>query len=133
MHDLAALVGRLLIIAIYIMAGIDKIGGFEGTAQFIASKGLPAAQLLTLAAIVFEALGGLMIAVGWQTRLAALALAVFTAIITPIFHGYWSVSGAERFGDYLNFWKNMGLIGGFLLLAAFGAGRFSLDGRRGEA
>jgi putative oxidoreductase len=72
---------------------------------------------------------GLLLLVGWQTRWAALGLAIFTAVITPIFHGYWAVPEAQMMMQKLNFTKNLGLVGGLLAFAAFGAGRLSLDGR----
>src|SRR5258708_2295933 len=89
--DGAALVGRVLLAAIFVISGYGKIPGFEHTAGYIASKGLPFPELLTAIAIVIELGGALALVVGWKTRWAALALALFLSVITPIFHGLWAV------------------------------------------
>ena len=68
---------------------------------------------------------------GFKARWAALGLAIFTAVITPIFHGYWALPADQQMMQKLMFDKNLAVIGGLLVVAAFGAGRLSLDGRRG--
>ena len=74
-YDWAALVGRILLALIFIMSGFNKIGGFEGTAGYIASKGLPMPQVLAAATILVELGGGILLVVGWKARWAALAIA----------------------------------------------------------
>ena len=73
---------------------------------------------------------GLLLLVGWQTRWAALGLAIFVAVITPLFHNYWAVPEAQVMMQKQAFFKNYASVGGLLVLAAFGGGAFSLDGRR---
>src|SRR5436190_14867140 len=90
-QDLAALVGRLLLAAIFITSGFGKITGFEGTVGYIASKGLPLPQLGAIIAIVVELGGGILLAIGYKARWAALALAVFTLAAGILFHNYWAV------------------------------------------
>jgi putative oxidoreductase len=68
-----------------------------------------------------------LILFGWKTRWAALGLVVFLIVITPIFHNFWSAPEAEKMMQQINFVKNLGLIGAFLFLFAFGPGRFSVD------
>ncbi len=126
-RDLALLVGRLLLAALFIFSGYAKIGGFEGTAAFIASKGLPLPQLGAALTIALELGGGLLIAVGFKTRWAALALALFLVPLTVIFHAYWSAPAAQASADYIAFWKNMSILGGMLVLWAAGPGRWSVD------
>jgi putative oxidoreductase len=75
---------------------------------------------------------GLALLVGFQTRWAALGLAIFVAVITPIFHGYWAMPEAQVMMQKLSFNKNLGIIGGLLAFAAFCAGCLSLDGGRLE-
>ncbi len=134
MTDTLALIGRLALVAIFFLSGINKLVGFDGTVRYIAAKPfLPLPQVLAGIAVAVEILAPLLIAFGWRTRLAALALAAFTIIVTPIFHDYWALTGGARIGQYLHFWKNIGLIGGLVLLAAHGPGGFSVDGRKQRA
>ncbi|HVE51969.1 MAG TPA: DoxX family protein [Ramlibacter sp.] len=130
LHDTFALVGRILLAWLFVPAGWSKIAGFAGTAGYIASKGLPMPEVLAAAAIAVELGLGLLLLVGWQTRWAALGLAVFVAVITPIFHNYWAMPEAQQMMQQQAFGKNYAIVGGFLAFAAFGAGRFSIDGRR---
>lgn len=125
-----ALISRLLLAALFLPAGIGKITGFEGTVGYIASVGLPMATLGAVAAIVVEVLGGLALLVGFGTRWAALVLALFTLTASFFFHNYWAVPAEQQFMQQLLFMKNVGVTGGLLALAAFGAGAFSLDARR---
>ncbi|MDP3822914.1 MAG: DoxX family protein [Burkholderiales bacterium] len=127
-----ALVGRILLALMFVLAGFSKIGGFEGTAGYIASKGLPAASLLAALTIVLEVGGGLAIMLGLFTRWSALALAGFTLLASFIFHAYWSLPAEQQMMEQLMFMKNMSIVGGLLVLAAFGAGAISVDAKRGK-
>ena len=127
-----ALLGRLLLALMFITSGFGKIGGFEGTAGYIASKGLPMASVVAALTILIELGGGLAIAFGFMTRWAALALAVFTVLAGVIFHNYWAVPPEQVMMQQINFWKNISIAGGFLALAAFGAGAISIDAKRGR-
>ena len=129
-QDVLALVGRILLAWLFVPAGWGKIAGFAGTAGYIASKGLPMPEVLAAAAIAVELGLGLLLLVGWQARWAALGLAIFVAVITPIFHGYWALPEAQQMMQKQAFWKNIAVLGGLLMAAAFGPGRLSLDGRR---
>jgi putative oxidoreductase len=128
MRDLAALIGRVLLAIIFVQSGWTKIGGYEGVARSIASKGLPMADLLAIVAIVIEFGGGLLIVLGWKARWAAAVMVVFLLIITPIYHNYWSpdVPAAQVQSQKINFQKNLSILGGMLLLVAFGPGRISI-------
>jgi putative oxidoreductase len=126
-YDLSAvgdLIGRILLASLFILEAVSKIETYEMAARYTAAFGVPA-QLLPFA-IALELGGGLMIALGWRTRWAALALAVFCAAAALIFH----TNFAER-NQVIHFEKDLALAGAFLILAARGAGRLSLD-RRGE-
>ncbi|MBH1963200.1 MAG: DoxX family protein [Comamonadaceae bacterium] len=126
-----ALIGRILIAWLFIPAGWGKLGaGFAGTAGYIASKGLPMPEAGAALAIVVELGAGLMILLGFKTRWAALALALFTLASAVFFHNYWAVPEAQQMMQTLMFNKNIAITGGLLILAAFGAGAFSLDGRK---
>lgn len=127
-----ALVGRLLISVLFLPAGIGKLTGFAGTVGYIASKGLPMPSVGAVIALVVEILGGLALIFGFQTRIAALVLAVFTLAASVFFHNYWGVPAEQAMVQQLMFFKNIAVTGGLLVLAAFGAGAFSLDARRGN-
>ena len=128
--DILALIGRVLIAFLFVPAGWGKIVGFAGTVGYIQSKGVPLPELCAAIAIAAELGLGLLLLVGYQARWAALGLAIFIAVITPIFHNYWGVPEAQVMMQKLNFTKNIAILGGLLAFAAFGAGRLSLDGKR---
>jgi putative oxidoreductase len=127
--SIAAVVGRLLLGGMFLMAGLDKFGGLAGTAGYIASKGLPAPQLLAVAVAALEVVAGLALIVGFKARVAAVALAAFTVVASVIFHAYWSVPEDQQFVQQLMFFKNLAIVGGLLLVAALGAGGASVDRR----
>ena len=126
-EHIAALVGRIMLAAIFITSGFSKITGFEGTVGYIASKGLPMPQIGAIIAIVVELGGGILLAVGFKARWAALALAIFTLVAGILFHNYWAVEAAQKMGQQINFWKNIAITGGMLMVFAFGPGRYSVD------
>jgi putative oxidoreductase len=124
-----ALIGRILLALMFVLAGLDKIGGFAGTAAYIASKGLPVPQVLAAATIAVEVLGGLMLVIGWKARWAALALAGFTLLASVIFHNYWALPADQQMVNQLMFMKNLAVAGGMLMVTAFGPGGWSVDRR----
>jgi len=126
----AALVGRLLLGGFFLYYGLGKFAALQGTAGYIGSVGLPLPMAGAVFAAAIETLGGLALLLGFQARIAALALAAFTVVATVIFHAFWAVPADQAFVQQLMFMKNIGVVGGLLALVAFGAGRFSLDARR---
>ncbi|WP_295855593.1 DoxX family protein [uncultured Xylophilus sp.] len=132
-QNLSVLVGRLLLAALFLPAGVGKIAGFAGTVGYITSKGLPMPEVAAVVAILVEVLGGLALIAGFKTRYAALALAVFTAVATFFFHNFWAVPEAQKMTQQLMFFKNVAVVGGLLVLAAWGAGAFSVDAKRPAA
>lgn len=127
-----ALLARLLMAALFLPAGISKIGGFAGTAGYIGSVGLPLPEVGAAIAILVEVVAPILLIVGLFTRHAALVLAVFTLVASFFFHAFWSVPAEQAFMQSLMFWKNIGVVGGLLAIAAFGAGAFSVDAKRGN-
>lgn len=124
----AALVGRVLLALIFITSGFGKITGYEATAQYMAAK-LPLVVLLLPLTILVELGGGLALAVGFKARWAGLALAVFTLLAGILFHDYWNADAAHRMGQQINFWKNVAITGGMLMVFASGPGAWSVDKR----
>lgn len=130
--NLAAPVGRILLALIFITAGLSKAGDIPGTAAFIESGGLPG--FLVYPTILLELIGGIMIAVGFQARWTALALAGFCILSGFLFHYLpaQSLEGFARWGEMNNFMKNVAISGGFLMIFAHGSGAWSLDNMRGR-
>jgi putative oxidoreductase len=125
-----ALTGRLLLALLFLPAGIGKITGFAGTVGYISSVGLPMPQVAAIIALTVEIVGGVALLAGFGTRLAALALALFTLVASFFFHAYWAVPADQQFMQQLLFFKNIAVVGGLLTLAAWGAGAWSVDARR---
>jgi len=122
MNDNAKLAGRLMLALIFITAGWSKIGGYEGTAGYMQSMGVPG-MLLPLV-IITELGGGIALAIGAFTRWAALALAGFCVLSAALFHGDFS-QGMNS----IMFWKNVAIGGGMLYVFASGAGALSVDAK----
>ncbi len=140
-QNAVVLVGRILLALMFIIAGFPKLMDPSGTAGMITGAGLPAATALAYLAGIFEVVAGLFVLVGFQTRIAAYLLAAFSVFTALVFH-----SGAINIPDFpeganglltvfngLMMWKNITIAGGFLVLAAFGPGALSIDGRRAAA
>jgi putative oxidoreductase len=128
-----ALIARLLLALMFVLAGASKIADLGGTAGYIASKGLPLPMLLAFGTAALELLGGLAIIVGIQARIAAGALAAFTLLATLLFHNFWALPADQQLVQQLMFMKNLAVAGGLLLLSSVGAGSLSLDARRSAA
>ncbi|MBS0200021.1 MAG: DoxX family protein [Proteobacteria bacterium] len=123
MNAFATLLGRVGLSLIFIISGLGKIAAYSGTQQYMESQGVPGALLPLV--ILTELGGGLAILSGFFTRWVALALAGFSVISALLFH--------HNFGDQMqqiNFMKNIAMAGGFLVLFANGAGKFSIDALR---
>lgn len=122
-----ALCGRIGFAVLFLPSGMGKLMALGPTAGFIASKGLPVAPLLAGLSGGLEVVAALALLLGWRTRWAALALAVFTLIAAVIFHDFWAAEGQQALFQRLSFFKNVGIAGGLLVLAASGAGRFAIE------
>ena len=133
MGDTLALLGRLLMATLYLWSGSGKITGFSGTVAYIAKAHVPMPEVCAAIAILVEVVLCLMLVLGWNTRWAALGMAIFTLVISPIFHAYWASPDAAVYMQKLNFFKNMSIAGGLLAFAAFGPGRFSMDAKRTQS
>ncbi len=125
-----AAVARVLLALMFVLSGFAKFGGLDGTAGYIASQGLPMPGVLAFGAATLEVVAGLALAVGWQARWAALALALFTLVASVIFHAFWSVPADQAMTQQLMFMKNVSIAGGLLFVFALGAGPASVDARR---
>lgn len=129
----APLIGRILMAWLFIPAGWGKIGGFAGTVGYAASMGLPLPSVSVAIGLAIELLGGIAILIGWQTRIAAALLALFTLLASVFFHAWWNLPADQQMVQQLMFNKNLAITGGLLFLVAWGAGALSLDAKRGSA
>ena len=121
----ASLAGRVLLSAIFILSGISKVSAPAAMIGYIESVGLPFPTVALALAVLVELVGGIALILGYQTRLVAAALAIFSVATALAFH--------NQLGDqnqFIHFFKNIAMAGGLLQVVAFGAGRFSLDARR---
>jgi len=129
LQNSSALLGRLLLALLFLPAGWAKLTGFSGTVGYIASVGLPMATLGAALALIVEVAGGLALIAGYQTRIAAFALALFTLMASLFFHDFWAMPADQVMMQQLMFFKNLAVVGGLLVLVAHGAGAWSLDAR----
>ena len=129
-NPVVPLIGRILIAALFLVAGFGKIMGFAGTAGYMAKVGFPVPEVMTAIAIVIEAGGAILLIVGWKTRWVAWGLAIFTVIATLAAHRFWEIpDAAQMMNQRIHFLKNLAIIGGLLFVATFGPGSISVDKR----
>ena len=125
--NVAALVGRILLALLFVIAGFGKIAGFDGTVGYMASKGLPMPQVLLVLTILLELGGGLLLMIGWKVRWVTLAFCLWLIPTTLIFHKFWGIEAAQVQNQMNHFLKNVSIMGGMLLLWASGPGAYSVD------
>ncbi|SAK76677.1 DoxX family protein [Caballeronia catudaia] len=125
--DALLLVARVLLMVLFVIFGWQKLVGFSGTVGYMTSVGAPAPMLSAVVAVVMEFVVGIAIVVGFYTRPLALLLALYTLGTAFIGHHYWTMTGAAQSANMINFYKNLSIMGGLLLLVATGPGRYSLD------
>jgi putative oxidoreductase len=133
LNDELILAARLLLAALFLIFGWRKLRDYSGTVSQIIQLGGPMPQLAAAVAIFMELPVAFMIAVGAFTRPSALLLFLYTLGTALIGHRYWAIAGADRVDSMDGFYKNLGIMGGFLLLHITGAGRYSIDALRSIA
>lgn len=126
-NDLAALIARALLVAVFLISGLQHDWRFTNTAAYLALNGFPAPYVVAVSAIAIEIFAGLMVLTGWNARWAALALAIYTILQGLLFHAYWNYSPPARLDAFVIFWKNISIAGGFLMVFALGPGRYSVQ------
>lgn len=130
MNDILFVLARIGLSALFIVSGIGKLMNIGGIAGMLANKGFPQAMLIAYAVALVEVVGGIMVVVGFKTRWAAWALFFFTGATIVIGHNFWDMEGTARAMNQTQALKNLGIMGGLLLLALIGSGRYSVDARR---
>ncbi|AOJ77381.1 DoxX family protein [Burkholderia ubonensis] len=121
------LAARVLMMVLFILFGWQKLTGFSGTVAYMASTGAPSPELSAVIAVAVELVGGLLIAIGFYTRPIALLFAAYTVATAYIGHRYWALHGMDQYMAMIHFYKNVSIVGGLLLLALTGPGRYSFD------
>jgi putative oxidoreductase len=128
--SIVSLFGRILLSIVFILGGIGKITGFSFEESMVAAKHLPLPAVALGIALVIELLGGLLILIGLWTRFTAWILFLYLIPTTLLFHNFWTMQGMDRIDTMIHFEKNLAIMGGLLVLAAFGAGAYSVDSSR---
>jgi len=127
-QKIASLAGRILLAFMFILSGFGKITGYDGTAAYMAAKGMPMIGVLLPLTILTELGGGILLAIGYKARWAAFALAGFSILAGLVFHDFWNVTdAAQHMNQQIHFMKNLSIAGGMLMVFALGPGRLSLD------
>jgi putative oxidoreductase len=123
-RGLAPLVARVLIIAEFAIAANGKIQGWDGQAAYMAAHGMHFIGPLLGAALIIEVLGSLCLLTGVWSRKAAVVMFVYLGIVSVCLHDFWSMSGMAAGVNQTQFFKNLGIMGGLLMISAFGPGRW---------
>ena len=126
-QDVIVLLGRVALGAIFVKSGLQKLMALSAFAASLASRGVPQSSVWAVISATVEFVGGILIVTGLRTREASLLMVLFVIVATGISHRYWEFADAARRLQESQFFKNLSIIGGFVLLFATGSGRFGLD------
>jgi putative oxidoreductase len=124
-----ALIGRILIAAIFITSGFAKLTDPAGAVGYMSAMNVPNAGTLVYVAGIAELAGGLSLLFGLLTRIGALGLIVLLALISYFMHPFWSLPEPDAKMQMVQFMKNLAIMGGLFMVAAMGPGRYSIDAR----
>jgi len=119
-QSLAAFVGRILLAAIFLWSGADKVMNYAGTLAYMKRAGLPYPEVLLFASAIVEIGCGAALVIGWKTRAAAAILVLWLIAATAMFHN--PAAGVDAM---IHFMKNLAIMGGMMMLFAFGPGAWS--------
>lgn len=127
-RDIIILIARVLLMILFVLSGWAKLTGFDGTV-YMTSLGAPAPMLAAAIAVIMEFVVAILLILGFYTRPLAFLFALFVLGTALLGHPFWNMVDPERSANMTQFLKNMSIMGGLLLLAVSGPGRFSVDGR----
>ena len=125
--DAGLLIGRVMLAVLYLPFGLVKAANWGHTVGLMHAVHAPAPFLAAGIAVLCETVLPLLIIIGFQTRPLCVVMILYTAGATYLAHRFWLVPASEFMEAEINFFKNIAIMGGFLLLAAAGPGRFSVD------
>ena len=126
-RDELILLGRVLMMLLFVISGWGKLTGFQGTVGYMGTVGAPMPMVAAAIAAVMEFGVGIALLIGFWTRPLALLMALFVLGTALIAHTFWNVEGAMQTANMVQFYKNLSIMGGLLLLAVTGAGRYALQ------
>lgn len=130
-ENICLLAGRLLMGTYFILPGLQKITNYQTMTDYMLTHNVPATAFLLPVTIIIQIVLGLAIIIGFKGRFAAFFLAGLTLIISIYMHDFWSMAeGLERTHETQNFFKNMGIMAGLLIITSIGTGWLSLDNRK---
>jgi putative oxidoreductase len=132
-YGLLPLIARVLVILEFLVAVNGKISDWSGQAAYMASKGMTFITPLLAAALVIEAVGSLFVIIGFRARAAAALMFVYLGIVSVRMHAFWTQTGMAAGQNETHFFKNLGMMGGLLMIAVYGAGAWSIDARRAKS
>jgi len=131
--DVILLLGRLALGVIFVKSGLQKLLALSAFAASLAGRGVPQSSFWAVVGATVEVVGGIMIVTGLKTRYASALMILFVIVATGISHRYWEFAdAAARRAQESQFFKNLSILGGFLVLYVSGSGRFSLDALLGR-
>jgi putative oxidoreductase len=128
-YGLLPLIARILVTLEFLVAVNGKIFGWSDQAAYMASKGMTFITPLLAAALAIEAIGSLLLIIGFRARAAAAVMFVYLAIVSLRMHAFWAMTGNSAGQNETHFFKNLGMMGGLLMIAVYGAGVWSIDAR----
>jgi putative oxidoreductase len=126
-QDMVLLLGRLALGAIFVKSGLQKLMAIGAFAASLAGRGVPQSEMWAIIGASVEVIGGILVVTGFKTRFASILMILFVIVATGISHRYWEFADAARRLQESQFFKNLSIIGGFVLLTVTGSGRFGLD------
>ena len=121
------LVGRILIGALFLVAGMMDATALAGATAYMARLGFPAPEWFAILSVVIEIAGGALLVIGWKARWAAGLLSLYVLVATGTAHQFWNTDAVQQANQTYHFLKNLAITGGLLLLIATGPGRLSAD------
>jgi putative oxidoreductase len=125
-HPVIPLVGRLLMTYIFLTSGLAKLTAWQGNIAYMNTRHLPLVPLLLGIAAIIELLGSISLITGYQARIAGFVMFLYTTAVTVLFHNYWAFTGPLAGAQETHFRKNLAIMGGLLMLAYCGPGRWSI-------
>jgi putative oxidoreductase len=124
-RDLLILIARVLLMALFLISGWSKLTDFQGTAGYLASIGTPVPSVAAAIAVLMEVVVAIALLVGIFVRPLALLMALFVLGTGLLGHAFWGMEGTDQASNMTQFYKNLAIMGGLVLLAVTGPGRFA--------
>lgn len=126
-RDELILLGRVLMMLLFLISGWGKLTGFSATVGYMGTVSAPMPMLAAIVAVIMEFGVGIALLIGFWTRPLALLMALFVLGTALIAHTYWNVEGAMQTANMVQFYKNLSIMGGLILLSVTGAGKYALQ------